>query len=442
MRNLFSWVLLFASFFWLFQLSQSGHVTSLISIYTFAFIAYLTLLFNAEKIQPIGFWFGTTILYGMAFWQLPYLSNDYFRFLWDGEMIQMGINPFDFTPNQLIQQLSFSECYYLDLYAGMGELSRSNYSCYPTINQLYFYLSALFSNNLETNIFVMRSLVFLSLLFGIYHLKSILHHLGFHEKRLYLFVLNPLVVLESMGNLHFELVTVAFLLAAMNLLLQQKFILSAVLFAFAVHVKLIPLLLLPFLLPFLGWKYALRYYIFTGISVVLLSLVFLNSSNLFNFWMSLRLYFRQFEFNSFLLYPYLQYGLLKHGWNLTSLYAPKLAKWTLVLVLAIAWNRSKINKQELFKRMFWGIMAYYFLTSTVHPWYWILPLALSVFHFSWAILLATFFAIFSYGIYEFGLQSDYRKILAGFNILIMVVFLLEIISPDRWKRFTPKLFVK
>jgi|TARA_R110000737_G_scaffold124916_1_gene157358 alpha-1,6-mannosyltransferase len=438
---LFSWVLLLSSFFWLFQLSQSGHVNTLVSIYSFAFTAYVILLFQSEKISPIAFWVGATVLYSMAFWQLPYLSNDYFRFLWDGEMIQLGINPFDFTPNQLIQSRTFTDCYYLDLYAGMGELSRSNYSCYPTVNQFYFYASTLFSNDIGTNVFVMRALVFLSLLFGLYHLKSLLSLMGMNEKRIYYFILNPLVVLESMGNLHFELVTVAFLLAALNLLLKQKLLFSALLFAAGVHVKLIPLLLLPFLLSYLGCKKALLYYIYSGIAVILLSFVFLSPSNINNFIKSLQLYFRQFEFNSFLLYPYLRFGILKHGWNLTSLYAPQLAKWALLLILGIAWNRSKVNYLDMLKRMFWGVMIYYFLTTTVHPWYWILPLTLSIFHFSWSVLLASFFAIFSYGIYEFGVESDYRQLLAAMNIFIMVVFLLEIINPEKWKRFTPKFFL-
>jgi alpha-1,6-mannosyltransferase len=438
---LFSWVLLFATFFWLFQLSQTGHVGTLVSIYSIAFLSYIFLIFQSDKISPLAFGIGATLVYFMAFWQLPYLSNDYFRFLWDGELIQMGINPFDYTPKQLIQLESFSDCYYLDLYAGMGELSRSNYSCYPTLNQFYFYLSTFCSNDIAINVFVMRCLVFFSLVFGVFHLKSFLKTMGLNEKRIYYFVLNPLVILEAMGNLHFELVTVAFLFAALNLLIKKKYLFSAIFFAAAIHVKLIPLLLLPFILPYLGWKNSIRYYVYSGIFVVLLSLVFLNPSNINNFMTSLQLYFHQFEFNSFLLYPYLQYGQLQYGWNLTSSYAPKLAKWALLLILGIAWNRSNIDTPEMLKRMFYGMMVYYFLTSTVHPWYWILPLALSVFYFSWSILLATLFAIVSYGIYEFGMQSDYRKLLAAFNILTMVVFLLEIINLGKWKRSTtPRLF--
>lgn len=439
---LFSWLLLFASFYWLFQLSQSGHNGTLISIYSFAFVAYLALIFLADKISIRSFILGTTLLYLLAFWQLPYLSNDYFRFLWDGEMIHLGINPFDFTPHQIIQQKSFSNCYYLDLYAGMGELSRSNYSCYPTLSQFYFYISTLFSKDIFTNIMVLRAIILLSLLFGMYQLRSILNHFGLNPKRIFYFTLNPLVVLESIGNLHFELVTISFLLAAFNLLLKQKYLFSAVLFALAVHVKLIPLLLLPFVLPYLGWKNSLRYYIYTGISAILLFIIFIDLSNAGNFLMSLQLYFRQFEFDSFVLYPYLQYGQTKFGWNLTSLYAPKLAKWAFIFILAIAWNRSRIDALEMFKRMFWATMIYYFLTSTVHPWYWILPLTLSVFHFSWSIVLATLLAISSYGIYEFGNQDTYRHVLAYLNFGIMVVFFIELVFPKKWKRFTPKLFLK
>ncbi len=114
----------------------------------------------------------------------------------------------------------------------------------------------------------------------------------------------------------------------------------------------------------------------------------------------------------------------------------------MVLILGIAWNRKEIDFLEMMKRMFWGTTVYYFLASTVHPWYWILPLALSVFTFSWAILLASWFAIFSYGIYIFGHQGDFRDYLAALNILVMVVFFLEIVQPNKWKDRLPWIFQK
>ena len=437
---LFSWLVLFASFVWLFQLSQSMHLLVLGSLFSIAFVAYLFLVCSAHEFSTRSIWFGTILLYLLAFWQMPFLSNDYYRFLWDGELMHLGINPYDFTPNQIIQFQKFTDCNFLDLYAGMGDLSRRNYSCYPTVNQAYFYLSTLFSNDIATNVAIMRALVFASMLFGAYHLNSILIFLNFSAKRIFLLLLNPLVIIESMGNLHFELVTVAFLLASLHLLLKQKFWLSALFFAFAVHVKLIPLLLLPFLLSYLGWKQALRYYLFVGFFVVLLFLPLLNFENLPNFVMSLRLYFREFEFNSYLLYPYLQYGQWKFGYNLTSLYAPKLARWALVIILGIAWNRKQIGHLDLLKRMFLGTMVYYFLTSTVHPWYWILPLALSVFTFSWSVLLASWCAIFSYGIYELGHHSDFRDYLAAMNVVVMIIFFLEIVQPKKWKERLPKVF--
>lgn len=437
-----TWLVLFVAFYWIFQLSQTDHFSALISLYSIAFVAYLYLIFQLHRIPSRFLWIGATGLYALAFLQVPYLSNDYFRFLWDGEMIHLGINPFDFTPNQLIHRKVFSDCYYLDLYAGMGELSQGNYSCYPTVNQFYFYFSTLFSNDIETNIFVMRIMVVASLFFGVYHLKAMLIHLEMDPKRVYFLVLNPLVLLETMGNLHFELVTVSFLFAALHLLLKNKFFFSAILFSAAVQVKLIPLLLLPYVLPYLGWKNTLRYSIYSGIGIGLLSIFYLNTSNIGNFWISLQLYFHQFEFDSFLLYPYIQFGYLKHGWNLTNVYAPLLAKWAFFLLLGIAWNRKKIKNHEMLKRMFWGMMVYYFLTSTVHPWYWVIPISLSLYHFSWSLILASFFAIFSYGLYEFGSQNDFRKLLACMNVLIMMVFFLELIYTDRWKHWKPKLFLE
>ena len=63
----------------------------------------------------------------------PELSNDFYRFIWDGELITRGVNPYAHVPNDLISQAPFYNDEYMRiLFHGMGELSQENYSCVKT----------------------------------------------------------------------------------------------------------------------------------------------------------------------------------------------------------------------------------------------------------------------------------------------------------------------
>jgi alpha-1,6-mannosyltransferase len=436
-RNSFfvlAWIVISICLFFLAQLSQSRDFVLVSALYGVSFLSYLYILFQAEEYKRKYLYAGTVIIYLICFFQFPYLSNDYYRFLWDGEMIHLGLNPYDFTPTEFIQNNKIQDCYLLDLYAGMGELSQRNFSCYPTVNQIYFYISTLFSNDIATNVLVMRSTILITLFGGAIYLEKLLLLFDLNIKRAFILLLNPLLIVESFANLHFELVMISFLIISLYFLLKNKFLLAALFFAFSVHIKLIPLILLPFVLPYLSWKKSILFYALVGLCTLLLFLVFIRLDNMENFFMSLQLYFKQFEFNSFILYPYLQYGWEKYGWNLYYLYGPRLAKYALIIILGIAWNRKKIDAKNMLRRMFLGTMVYFFLTSTVHPWYWILPLTLTLFHFSWSLIWMTFFAIFSYGIYTYGNHSDYRNVLTAINFILLITFLLEMFRPQTFRK--------
>lgn len=430
---LLSWLSLFISAYFLGRLSQGQHFNELVFWYALAFTAYFLVLKQAHHFPKKVLYLGTVLFSAVFFLQLPYLSNDYFRFLWDGELIHLGINPYDFTPNQLLQTLPVDRCHYLDLYAGMGNLSQANYSCYPTVNQAYFYIATAFSNDIFSSVLLLRLLIVATVAFSIPYIENLLRRFHFNPKRIFILLLNPLVVVECIGNLHFEYVMVVFLLLAFYFILRDKLFFSALLFAFAVQIKLIPLLALPFLLSFLGWRKAIKYYVYTAGFVLLLFFVFIRVDNYSHFLTSLQLYFNQFEFNSFILYPYLEYGKSQYGWNLISKYGPQLARLAFVIILGIAWNRRFLSKEQFFQRLVLGVMVYYFFTTTVHPWYWVFPLAIALFAFSTSLLLISAMSVLSYGLYSTNVFPDFRIALAIVNGILLLFFLVELTWPRRFQ---------
>ena len=98
---------------------ERSDVLMLIGLFSLLFIGYIGLL--KLKTTHLGW-----ILIGLCFrftftGYTPLLSQDYFRFIWDGSMLSHGINPYLYLPNELIK--IFSEWVSI-LRVSMGKLRR------------------------------------------------------------------------------------------------------------------------------------------------------------------------------------------------------------------------------------------------------------------------------------------------------------------------------
>ncbi|MBL1281220.1 MAG: DUF2029 domain-containing protein [Fluviicola sp.] len=402
--------------------------------YTLAFIAYLGIYSQRNTFQFKHLLFIAIVAQLLSMWNEPNLSIDYYRFLWDGEITLQGINPFDFTPQELAtRDFVTSSAYMQDIYNGIGSMSQANYSCYPPINQLYFIVAAACSDSLLINAFVLKLLIVLTEVLGAFFLIKLLENLKIEKSRMWLLYLNPLWIIECTGNTHFEGVMISFLFIAFYFLLQKKEILGSLFFAIAVQIKLVPLLILPFFLRFLGWRKAITFYILTILLVVAFGFIQLDSENINNFVTSLRLYFEVFEFNSFILYYYIQFGFWDVGWNMTRTYGPRLSAIALTIIIALALWGGRIDPnnfdwRKLFKRITVAFFVYLILSSTLHPWYVLPLLAFSLFT-NYTFPLAWSFAIFfSYVFYEYSDNSVWQVRLVSIAEYALVVgmFLWEV----------------
>jgi len=190
---------------------------------------------------------GLVILFRLIFlFAIPNLSQDFYRFIWDGRMILKGLNPYLSLPQSFIQQEihPISEAY--NLYNGMGEMNASHYTNYPPINQLCFLIAALFaSKSVFGSIIILRIIIILADIGILYFGKRLLQSLNLPVKNIFWYALNPFIIIEMTGNLHFEPVMLFFLICSLYKLHQQKWTFAATLLACSISVKLIQLLLLP-----------------------------------------------------------------------------------------------------------------------------------------------------------------------------------------------------
>ena len=353
----------------------------------------------------------------------PNLSQDFYRFIWDGELIKNGINPYIYTPNELIQQSNLAVANANELYQGMGSLSAKHYSNYPPLNQIIFTIAAFLSGGsiLGTTI-VMRITIIVAdigiLIFG----RRLLQNIGKSNHIAFWYFLNPLVILELTGNLHFEGVMLFFFLWALYLISIDKWKLSAPIYALSILLKLVPILFLPFFLKHFGFKKSIVFYVLIGITCLVFLLPFYSPVFIENYTKTVGLWFSNFEFNAGF------YNLVKttsityfdaKPWELVKSYGSLVPRLVIIVALLLTFLRRNQDFKKLVSSMLILLTVYYFLSSTVHPWYIIFLLVLSLltnyrFALVWSALV-----VLSYYAYS---NPDFKENLWLLTIEYFVVF--------------------
>jgi hypothetical protein len=350
----------------------------------------------------------------------PNLSQDFFRFIWDGRLLLEGINPYLMTPDEYFSSgdLPFSGAQ--ELYEGIGSLSAGNPTNYPPLNQLFFVLAALFGGNSILASVVCLRIFIIAADIGIFYFgRKLLRNLNLPESNIFLYLLNPLIIIELTGNLHFEGVMLFFLLAALYLLRCQKWLFSTLFFSCSIAVKLIPLIFLPLLIRKLGWKKACGYYAIIGVLMLLFFLPFLSGAFAENFFSSINLWFQKFEFNASFYYLIRWIGYEVEGYNIIGYAGPALAGVVFISILIMAILDRNHKMRGLLTSMMFGMFIYLSLATTVHPWYLATPLLLSVFTRYKFMQVWSLMVVLSYFAYS---QPDYEENLWFITVEYVVVF--------------------
>ena len=128
---------------------------ALLGCFGILFSAYYFLVKNA-KTESLNQLLVIGVLFRLFFlFSIPTLSDDYLRFIWDGQLLANGINPFDYLPTEVTIDFPNKA----ELLADMN--SSNYYTVYPPIAQTIYFLSAWLSpNSIFGSILVMRSILF------------------------------------------------------------------------------------------------------------------------------------------------------------------------------------------------------------------------------------------------------------------------------------------
>jgi hypothetical protein len=415
--------------------------TAVLASYSLAFVGFLLVYYGLRharfsKIQAV-FFIGALGMIGRCSFlnSIPSFSQDFYRFIWDGLLWHDNINAYMYAPTEVA--LKFDHPLKQTLLEGMGELSRKHHSNYPPLNQFLFFLTSWGEQTLEALILKLRLLLICFDLLAFLVSLSLLHRLQLPVVNAALFFLNPLVILETAGNLHFEVVMWFFCVVALFFIFNNRWHISAGAWAMAILTKLLPLLLLPLL--FTRRQLSSSFWTVV-ITVVLTAAFFVLGLSLFapaiswdNYYSTLQLWFGTFEFNASVYYILRYLGFELVGYNAIASIAPVLSLLTFLIVIGIAVYRffkyAKIRSLPM--TMMFSLFVYLILATTVHPWYLLLPLGFSMFTRYRFMTVWSLTVILSYQAYGNPNFSEDMRLIFIEYIIVLIYLGLEYCQP-RW----------
>ncbi|MBC8043691.1 MAG: hypothetical protein IAF08_09640 [Rhizobacter sp.] len=436
-----------ASLYWLSYRTVRTNTVEVLSLFLLLAFFYLALMRLAKAVPQVRFLLiASVIMRASLLFSLPNLSDDFYRFVWDGRVMLSGQNPFARVPSAAI-----------DAAAGLdetllGELNSPDYfSVYPPLCQAVFYVACLlFPASLAGSVFVMKVFVFAAECGSLVILRRLLTSWKLPAERILIYALNPLVIIELSGNLHFEAMVIFFLLLALWLLGQvstphrprllrlPRLIIAATAFGLAVLSKLLPLMYLPFFIRRLGVK---KFSMF-GAAMLLISLVafvpFWDGDMMTNIAQSLALYTKAFEFNAGFYYLVREVGLAIYGYNMIQTAGARLAAvaGSLILLLALydamkhraAFGNNRFDAGFVEKWLFAG-GVYLAFATTVHPWY-LAPLVMFSVFSKWKFALVWSLAVpLSYAAYGALPYQENLWLVAAEYLAVLLALGYDIIRP-------------
>jgi hypothetical protein len=340
-------------------LSQSGAPPSRVVIaLATMFVPYAVLVRTCESSDEfIGPRFAAALcaVFGLLWvWAPPVLSDDLYRYLWEGRLWLDGVNPYRVPP---------SDPSLVPLRDALWEPINNKplASIYPPLMQLLFVLSALLGGQVWT----LKCLALVGLLGAVLAVARVTGRSG----PALALGLNPLMLSETALNGHFDVLVGAMLLLAVWSLAENRFIQAGLATCAAVGLKLVGIVVLPLF----GRR---REAVFVAVCALGLFLVpILGSAGPASPVSGLGQFATRWQGNDSL------FGIINFFTHLladdpVAGFVARATAAMLFLALTGVVLRRRLSPLGAARTLVWGLLL---LSPQVHPWYlgWLLPLELA-----------------------------------------------------------------
>ncbi len=317
-------------------------------------------------------WAGAVVFRLLVLTTPPTLSDDLYRYLWDGHVLLHGINPYRYAPNA--PELAALRD------ALWARLPYSNIpTIYPPLLQLLFAAVTAISHSvtawkvaatlfdLGTGWFLVRALA----------------ATGRPRTWAALYLWHPLVVVEFAGSGHADSVGLCLVAAALAAWAARRWTASGVALTLAGLVKFLPWVALPALLPRLRWRWA-----FLPVIVAALYLPFqLHGVDALG---SLGVFAAKWRANDFLFtFLFRESGALEPSLRQAKLWG--------AIIVGVVWLTTIALRRPLPSVYAWTVGALLLVSPVAHPWYvlWLLPAAVLCRQPAWWLWTITVFLAYA-----------------------------------------------
>jgi uncharacterized membrane protein len=381
----------------------------LLAIYSLLFLIYAAVCrYATDQEQHIKPLLVFSVFCRLVFiFSIPMLSDDFYRFLWDGHLLIHGLNPYTHLPVEVLEHMSATDpVFYKELFLGLN--SPEYYSIYPPINQVVFAMAAYIGRqDLLLNLLVIRGVLFVFEVGVVFLLYQLTVLLDLPKKNVLVYALNPLVLLEIGGNLHFEGIMLFFVLAAIYFVAKQPKM-SGISLGTAIGVKLTPVILVPaffrFVFPLKRWVFVVS---LSMTAAVMMAPVLLDGAAPY-FLESLGLYHGKFEFNASVYYLIRNMVMWIVGFNPIAILSPLLGliTWGLIIWISLKYDRRERDVSRLVETAVVLYLIYLILHPVVHPWYLLVPFGISVLGAQRSFLVWAYVVVLSYAGYQSSIVEE------------------------------------
>ena len=401
----------------------TAHIPAFLFLVTALFAVYAGVLFGFTRFPPraesagraVFLVLGFAALFRLALVDLtPTLSDDIYRYLWDGRVQEAGLNPYVHLPSSGELAPLRDENHALINHPGIRTV-------YPPLSQIVFRAAAEIRPSVVAQKipFVLFDLATAALLI------LLLRAVGRPSWWAVAYAWNPLVVIEFAGSGHNDSLMLFFLVLGLYGCLRARPAAAGIAFGAAVLGKLIPVVLIPWMI-FQRKRMVALFALALAVGAAPYAAgIFDAVGSVAPAFSGLAAYGRDWHFNAGLYEAF--------GWLLPSPSLRKGVLAALLLLFAFAWAAA--HRDRPLHYAFAVLFALLLSSPVVHPWYvaWLAPFLcffplLSVVAWTWMVMFS-YVVLIRYGAEGiWGLPGWVGGVEYG------VVFALLAVDAGRWIR--------